>query len=227
MENLARYAEGDVKGQLETFDSNDNCLIEYDWGAMTGNDADAVSFHWREGDLDRAESAYQYSGAMAAAEAYELIGDTAKADEMRSLAEHIQTALTDVLWNPESQLFEHVHVESGDHVPWKEINNYYPFSVGAIPNEAPYTDALRLFEDPAEYPVFPFYTANQADKEEAAEQGDPRLEQLLPDQLHRPVPALLLGDPRLRPGLDHRRGLQETPVLERLVHVHRRRHRLA
>ncbi len=173
VENLARYAEGDVKGQLETFDSNDNYLIEYDWGAMTGNDADAVSFHWREGDLDRAESAYQYSGAMAAAEAYELIGDTAKADEMRTLAEHIQTALTDVLWNPETQLFEHVHVESGDHVPWKEINNYYPFSVGAIPNEAPYTDALRLFEDPAEYPVFPFYTANQADKEEAAEQGDP------------------------------------------------------
>ncbi|MFC3495568.1 galactose-binding domain-containing protein [Glycomyces rhizosphaerae] len=173
VENLARYAEGDVKGQLETFDSNDNYLIEYDWGAMTGNDADAVSFHWREGDLDRAESAYQYSGAMAAAEAYELIGDTAKAAEMRTLAENIQAALTDVLWNPETQLFEHVHVESGDHVPWKEINNYYPFSVGAIPNEAQYTDALRLFEDPAQYPVFPFYTANQADKEEAAEQGNP------------------------------------------------------
>jgi len=172
-ENLARYAEGDVKGQLETFDSNDNGLIEYDWGAMTGNDADAVSFHWRDGNLDRAESAYQYSGAMAAAEAYELVGDTAKADEMRALADTIKAAITDVLWNPETQLFEHVHVESGDHVPWKEINNYYPFSVGAVPNEEPYTDALRLFADPAQYPVFPFYTANQADKAEAAEAGNP------------------------------------------------------
>jgi hypothetical protein len=173
VENLARYAEGDVKGQLETFDSNGDNLIEYDWGAMTGNDADAVSFHWRDGDLDRTESAYQYSGAMAAAEAYELIGDTAKADEMHALADDIKAAITDVLWNPETRLFEHVHVESGEHVPWKEINNYYPFSVGAVPNEPQYTDALRLFEDPAEYPVFPFYTANQADKAEAAEQGNP------------------------------------------------------
>ncbi|WP_460497894.1 MGH1-like glycoside hydrolase domain-containing protein, partial [Glycomyces tarimensis] len=173
VENLAGYAEGDVKGQLETFDTNENWLIEYDWGAMTGNDADAVSFHWRDGNLDRAESAYQYSGALAAAEAYELLGDQAKAEEMSEIAENIRGALTDVLWNPRTQLFEHVHVDSGDHVPWKEINNYYPFAVGAIPDEEPYTDALRLFSDPNEYPLFPFYTANQADKAEAAEQGNP------------------------------------------------------
>ncbi|THV36989.1 Ig-like domain-containing protein [Glycomyces buryatensis] len=173
VENLAEYAEGDVKGQLEEFDTNGNGLIEYDWGAMTGNDADAVSFHWREGNLDRAESAYQYSGAQAASEAYALLGEDAKADEMSELAGTIQGAITDELWNPDTQLFEHVHVESGEHVPWKEINNYYPFSVGAVPNEEPYTDALRLFEDPEQYPLFPFYTANQADKAEAAEAGFP------------------------------------------------------
>jgi len=171
--NLAHYAEGDVKGQLSAFDTDGNGLIEYDWGAMTGNDADAVSFHWREGNLDRAESAYQYSGALAAAEAYETIGDTAKAAEMRAIAERIRQAIVDVLWNPERNLFEHRHVASGEHVPWKEINNYYPFSVGAVPNQAPYTDALRLFADPAEYPVFPFYTANQRDKQAAADAGFP------------------------------------------------------
>ncbi|HEU5129448.1 MAG TPA: Ig-like domain-containing protein [Glycomyces sp.] len=172
-ENLARYAEGDVKGQLDTFDTDGNWLIEYDWGAMTGNDADAVSFHWRDGNLDRAESAYQYSGALAAAEAYELIGQEANAAEMREIAGNIQDAITDVLWNPDRRLFEHVHTATGDHVPWKEINNYYPFSVGAVPNEAPYTDALRLLADPDQYPLFPFYTANQADKAEAAEAGFP------------------------------------------------------
>lgn len=171
--NLARYAEGDVKGQLATFDTDGNRLIEYDWGAMTGNDADAVSFHWRSGNLDRAESAYQYSGALAAAAAYDLLGDSAKATEMRDIADAIAAAITGVLWNPDRALFEHVHVDSGDHVPWKEINNYYPFSVGAVPNEAPYTEALRLFADPAEYPLFPFYTANQVDKQAAAEQGNP------------------------------------------------------
>ena len=170
---LARYAEDDVKGQLAAFDTDGDKIIEYDWGAMTGNDADAVSFHWRPGNLNRAESAYQYSGALASAAAYELAGETAKAAEMREIAEDIAEAIVSVLWNPDRRLFEHVHVATGDHVPWKEINNYYPFAVGAVPNERPYTDALRLFADPAEYPLFPFFTANQADKQEAAEQGHP------------------------------------------------------
>ncbi|TDV38705.1 discoidin domain-containing protein [Actinophytocola oryzae] len=171
--NLARYAEGDVKGQLDFYDHDGNGLIEYDWGALTGNDADAVSFHWRDGNLDRAEAAYQYSGALAAAAAYEQLGNAAKAAELRGIADRVRTAILDVLWNPDDRLFEHRHVATDTHVPWKEINNYYPFSVGAVPDEEPYTDALRLFADPAEYPIFPFYTANQADKAEAAEQGNP------------------------------------------------------
>src|SRR5690625_6529421 len=37
-ERLGTYRENDVTGLLEDFDSNGNNLIEYDWGAMTGND---------------------------------------------------------------------------------------------------------------------------------------------------------------------------------------------
>jgi hypothetical protein len=162
--NLARYAEQDVKGQLAFYDHDGDRVIEYDWGALTGNDADAVSFHWRAGWLDRAEGAYQYSGARAAQQAYEALGNTAKANEMATLATQIQNGLVNVLWNPNRQLFEHRHVSSNEHVPWKEINNYYPFAVNAIPNNATYRQALRLFDDPAEYPIFPFYTANQRDK---------------------------------------------------------------
>jgi hypothetical protein len=174
VENLARYAEGDVKGQLDFYDRDHNGLIEYNAGFLTGNDADAVSFDFRPGNnLDRAESAYQYSGALAAAQAYEQLGNTAKATEMRALAERIRQAILTVLWNPDDQLFEHRVVATNEHDPWKEINNYYPFSVGAIPNEQPYTNALRLFADPAQYPIFPFYTANQADKADAASHGFP------------------------------------------------------
>ncbi|MEV4083468.1 hypothetical protein AB0J43_24690 [Nonomuraea fuscirosea] len=162
--NLARYAEQDVKGQLSYYDTDNNKLIEYDWGALTGNDADAVSFHWKPGRMDRAESAYQYSGALAAAQAYETAGNTAKATELRTLATQIQNAIVGVLWNPGRQLFEHRLKSTHEWVPWKEINNYYPFAVGAIPNTATYKQALRLFDDPAQYPIFPFYTANQADK---------------------------------------------------------------
>ncbi|KUN85603.1 discoidin domain-containing protein [Streptomyces griseoruber] len=171
--SLAHYAEGDVKGQLAYYDHDDNKLIEYDWGALTGNDADAVSFHWKPGNMDRAESAYQYSGALAAAQAYEAVGNTAKATEMRTLAGQIKDAIVNVLWNPGRQLFEHRLKSTNEWVPWKEINNYYPFSVGAVPNTATYRQALRLYDDPAQYPVFPFYTANQVDKKAAADAGEP------------------------------------------------------
>ncbi|GIH27160.1 hypothetical protein Aph01nite_54700 [Acrocarpospora phusangensis] len=171
--NLARYAEQDVKGQLSFYDTDNNGLIEYDWGALTGNDADAVSFHWKPGRMDRAESAYQYSGALAAAQAYEAIGNTAKGTEMRTLATRIQNAIVNVLWNPNRQLFEHRLKSTNEWVPWKEINNYYPFSVGAIPNTATYREALRLYDSPAQYPIFPYYTANQVDKAAAAAAGNP------------------------------------------------------
>lgn len=161
--NLAKYAEQDIKGQLSFYDTNNNKLIEYDWGALTGNDADAVSFHYRSGRMDRAEAAYQYSGARAAAQAYAAIGNTAKANEMNTLADQIQASFTNVLWNSSRQLFEHRYPD-GTFNPWKEINNYYPFAVNAIPNTTTYKQALRLFDDPAQYPIFPFYTANQADK---------------------------------------------------------------
>jgi len=179
-ERLGTYGENDVTGLLEDFDSNGNNLIEYDWGAMTGNDADAVSFDWaREhghAAMDRTESAYLYSNALAAAEAYEVAGRTADADRMTALAEDIKSSLMEVLWNPDRQLIEH-RQSGGDEllVDWKEINNYYPFSVGLVPQpgdedyDDDYVEALRLWQDYDEYPIFPFYTANQAD---AAERGD-------------------------------------------------------
>jgi hypothetical protein len=162
--NLARYAEQDVKGQLSFYDRNNNRVIGYDWGALTGNDADAVSFHWRSGNMDRGEGAYQYSGARAAAQAYAAVGNTAKANEMNTLATQIGNALVSVLWNPNRRLFENRMESDGAFNPWKEINIYYPFAVGAIPNTTQYKESLRLFDDPAQYPIFPFYTANQADK---------------------------------------------------------------
>ncbi|GGZ29094.1 Ig-like domain-containing protein [Streptomyces poonensis] len=174
--NLARYAEQDVRGQLEHYDHDGNGLIEYDWGAMTGNDADAVSFHWRPGHLDRTESAYVHSNARAAASAYDLLGERGRADDMRAVADRVRGAVLEHLWDPEDKLLKHRHVATDELVPWKEINNYYPYSVGLMPtpDEDPqYLEALRLWADAGQYPVFPFFTANQADKAEAAEQGHP------------------------------------------------------
>src|SRR4029079_19357597 len=109
-------------------------------------------------------AAYQYSGARASADAYAALGNTAKANELNTLADQIQSAIVNVLWNPAHNLFENRMTSDGAFNPWKEINIYYPFAVNAVPNNATYRQALRLFDDPAQYPIFPFYTANQADK---------------------------------------------------------------
>ncbi|TGO05752.1 OmpL47-type beta-barrel domain-containing protein [Serinibacter arcticus] len=179
-ENLAEYAEDDVKGLQDAYDADGNGLIEYNWGAMTGNDADAVSFHWRPGNMDRTENAYLYSNARASAEAYRVAGNTAKADEMDAFAQSIKDAVLEYLWEPErttpdevglmGNMLKHRHVATDALVPWKESNNYYPFTVGLMPKpgeadyDQPYVEALRLWADDEQYPIFPFFTANQADQ---------------------------------------------------------------
>jgi Concanavalin A-like lectin/glucanases superfamily len=102
---FAHYAECDVKGQLRKYDSNNNKLIEYNVGFLTGNDADTPTFHWAQyrgqpTRQDRAEAAYQWAGAKAAAEAYALLGNTTKAAEMETLAEEIRQAVLTILWDP-------------------------------------------------------------------------------------------------------------------------------
>lgn len=181
---LARYGSGDVDGVLAAYDLNHNGLIEYDWAAMTGNDADAVSFDWaaQHGQIrmDRTESAYVYANAQAAAQAAVLAGDTATAQRMQATARRIRKATLEVLWQDHSDtpdsvglygdLLKHRQADGPRlAVDWKETNNYYPFSVGLMPKhgdsdyDPKYVRALRLFADAAQYPLFPFYTANQVD----------------------------------------------------------------
>ncbi|MDR1799761.1 MAG: Ig-like domain-containing protein, partial [Bifidobacteriaceae bacterium] len=181
---LGLAGENDVKGLLATYDSNNNNLVEFNYTSMTGNDADAVSFYFRTGsgsvqNMDRTESAYLYSNAVAAANFYRLAGNTAKATEMDNLAASIKQAVLDVLWedarsDPDEvglygNLLKHHFTSDGYANPYKEINNYYPYAVGLMPQpgdadyDAKYLEALRLWADADQYPIFPFYTANQVD----------------------------------------------------------------
>lgn len=189
---LARYGRDDVLGLLKAYDGNGNGLIEYDWAAMTGNDADAVSFDWAKHHgqprMDRTESAYVYANALAAAQAARRAGDAASARQMQQVAARIRLSVLDTLWvdasdRPDAMglkgnlLKQRQSAAPGLPVDWKEINNYYPFSVGLMPKAGDpdyspkYVEALRLFADAAQYPVFPFYTANQADQRARGEGG--------------------------------------------------------
>ena len=100
--NLAKYAECDVKGTLAKFDTNHNDLIEYSSGTLPGNDADSVAFkYYGNRPQDRTESSFWYSGAKAAAAEYALLGNNAKAAEMNAIAERIKSAILGTLWAAE------------------------------------------------------------------------------------------------------------------------------
>jgi hypothetical protein len=169
LRNLARYGEHDVTSQLAHrkppagVEGANPYLLWYCCGFLNGNDADNPSYDFYGRGNERTETAYVYANALATAEVYDLLGESGKAAELRELAGNVQQAVLDVLWDDQSELFLHHDVQTDTLIPWKEINNYYPFTVGLVPNQQPYTNALRLFDDPAEYPVFPFYTANQRD----------------------------------------------------------------
>lgn len=177
-EALGDYGSEDVKGLLNSQsepDSNDNQnsngnnLIDWSWWSMTGNDADAVSFSepGRSGQrMDRADgSANMWANANAAAQAYKAAGDTEKAAEMQQIAVAIKQDVLDNLWDSDSKLLLHKWLNDGQFAKYKELNNYYPYSEGLMPTgNDDYDSALRLFEDADEFPIFPFFTANQADK---------------------------------------------------------------
>ncbi|WP_428859054.1 beta-L-arabinobiosidase HypBA2 [Bifidobacterium dentium] len=177
-EALGDYGSQDVKGLLNSKgepDNNDNqndngnSLIDWSWWSMTGNDADAVSFSepGRSGQrMDRADgSANMWANANAAAKAYAAAGDTGKAEEMQEIADSIKQDVLDNLWDSDSKLLLHKWISDGSFAKYKELNNYYPYSEGLIPTgNDDYDSALRLFADADEFPIFPFFTANQADK---------------------------------------------------------------
>jgi putative cell wall-binding protein len=174
---IGQYGESDTEGQLAVWDSNGDHLLDTNWNAWTGNDADAVSFAEHPGSrMNRAESAYVYAGAVAAAAAYRAAGDEDSAAALDGEADKVKSAVLENLWDSDDKLVKHQFVNgpgAGDFAKWKEVNNYYPYSMGLMPaaGDSDYTDdyesALNLFADADQYPVFPFFTANQADKAES------------------------------------------------------------
>lgn len=183
-ENLAYYFEHDAKGQLDHYGNHtsattpENYLIDYQNNYMTGNDADTISMHvkgignWKT----HGENAYVYAAAQSASDLYGMLGNIEKSEEMKTLAENIQSDILEYLWCDQCQKFETRAVSPTSsfvsHNPDKpnlveltESNNYNYFSVGAVPTDeasiAKYKEALKTFTNGDDFPIFPYYTANQ------------------------------------------------------------------
>ena len=190
---LAYYFEHNAKGQLDVYSPKDpkdptTDLIEYANTALTGNDADTISFFYpKEGSWkNHAENAYIYGSANAAAKLYQMIGNNSKATELSSLSSEIQKEILDNLWCNKDQAFETRAVNSQQGfvshnpdqpnlIPWKESNNFNYFSERVVPTDADsiakYATMLRLFNSKSQFPIWPCYTANQTDNTEAIKEG--------------------------------------------------------
>ena len=184
-ENFAYYFGHDATGQLEHYGNHieGRDLIAYRNNYMTGNDADTISMHapgtgtWKA----HGENAYVWAAADAAAKLYEQLGKTEQAKYYRDLADKIKADVLELMWCEECQKFETYAVRptgtqhnanQPNLVKYTESNNYNYFAVGLVPDDAAsvtkYKEALKAFSNGKEFPIFPFYTANQVHNQEVS-----------------------------------------------------------
>ncbi|WP_433532247.1 discoidin domain-containing protein [Micromonospora sp. CA-263727] len=190
---FANYFEGDGVGQLEHYDGNNDKLIAYDTNYMPGNDADAITFGYPKSNasapgartIERPESAYVWGAFDAARQLYEISdADQAKVDEMTTNADAIRDEILDRLWSPDMRMFlaatshgatsaassngraNPLPVSARNLIPAKESNLYDIYAENLIPADQwqKYVDGFRFLTYGDNFPIFPFYTANQYDR---------------------------------------------------------------
>jgi len=192
-ERFATYFENDGIGQLEHYDGNGDNLIAYDTNYMPGNDADAISFGFPKTGasapgartIERPESAYVWGAFNAASHLYEIAGTGSSAvTRTREKADDIRDAILDRLWSESMRMFlagtSHGATSAAssggkanplptgerDLIPAKESNLYDVYAENLIPFEdaEDYVDGFRFLTYGDNFPIFPFYTANQYDR---------------------------------------------------------------
>ena len=190
---FAGYFEGDGVGQLEHYDGNKDKLIAYDTNYMPGNDADAISFGYPKANagapgartIERPESAYVWGALDAARQLYQLAGaDQAKVDQLATGADGVRDAILSRLWSPDMRMFlagtSHGATSAAASngkanplpeaartlIPAKESNLYDIYAQNLIPFDQwqKYVDGFRFLTYGDNFPIFPFYTANQYDR---------------------------------------------------------------
>ncbi|WP_241774128.1 Ig-like domain-containing protein [Micromonospora haikouensis] len=190
---FAGYFEGDGVGQLEHYDGNDDKLIAYDTNYMPGNDADAITFGYPKANagapgartIERPESAYVWGALDAARQLYQLSGaDQAKVDQMGAKADEVRNAILTRLWSPDMRMFlagtSHGATSAASAngtpnplpesartlIPAKESNLYDIYAENLIPTDQwrKYVDGFRFLTYGDNFPIFPFYTADQYDR---------------------------------------------------------------
>ena len=129
--------------------------------------------------------------------AYRLAGNAAKAAEMRRLRRAREVAGHGPALEPRHASCSSTVHESGEHVPWKEINNYYPFAVGLVPKpgdddyDDDYVAGAAAVRRRRRVPDLPVLHREPGRQGRGGGRGRPGQQQLLGDQLDGAVPHAL------------------------------------
>ena len=81
------------------------------------------------------------------------------------------TVATPLVGTRPGKSFKHRHVPTSTLIPWKDQQVFMPFVEGIAPDTDNFKQAFRYYDDAAQFPIMPFYTANQADQIEAGTGG--------------------------------------------------------
>lgn len=157
---MADAGAGDVLMTREIFDSDGDYLYDIQYDAW---DADTVSLA-RTGTQERIDTAaLAWANAVAVSNMYRAAGEGDKADEYSEIAEQIKETNVSELWDTDSNQFLMRVKNTGEFNTLRDINNYYAFMVGMIPANEGYDEALRVWGDEEEFPMWPMYISNSKD----------------------------------------------------------------
>jgi hypothetical protein len=139
----SQYADPYLNATVDDFHIYDRALSSADVGALAGGQQGAGNV-----------AAYRFDEA----------GGAPAADSSGSGRDATIISLVKPTITCPGQVFLQKDLTTGNLVCWKDQQNFAPFIDGIAPNTDEFKNALRYYADPDEFPIMPFYTANQADQ---------------------------------------------------------------
>lgn len=159
LEVMAKAGAGDVDGTKSQYDSDGNDLYDIQYDAWD-NDTASLSVSGKQDRIDTA--ALAWVNAQSVSEMFMAVGNTDEADKYKSFANQIKSVNLTNSWDLVSKQFL-MKKPGGDFIPYRDINNYYAFMVGMVPQKSGYDTALRVWNDNNEFPTWPMYVSNSKD----------------------------------------------------------------
>lgn len=160
LEAMAEAGAGDVKGTRETYDPDGDYLYDIQYDAWD-NDTASLAIPGSQQRIDTASLAW--CNANAVSEMFAAVGNRSQARYYEAFAADIKEKNLENSWDTDTKQFLMKMSDTGEFNPFRDINNYYGFMVGMIPQTDEYEQALRVWADESEFAMWPMYVSNSKD----------------------------------------------------------------